>query len=139
MRHKEKINWLKVALYSIALFVLTISVVATLTYALLKFGYDVSEDTEIFVLVSNLPSLAIHYLLYFNLAKGQLTRPFEHAFIVYAVTLGFGFILDLLIPVSLISWTVFVVELFIYVAILIVATKQGIKCRAHKGLIDNAA
>lgn len=136
MLHFKKIQWLKVFAYAIVPSISVVFVVAILTFGLLSLGFDITEDATIFLLASYLCSFAITYFAYFTLAKKQFYHPFQHAVFVYILNIAIGITLDFLLPIALITWEVFIVELFAYIAILVVATKHGIKYRNR--FIDNA-
>ncbi|WP_133468140.1 hypothetical protein [Paraglaciecola marina] len=136
MLHFKKIQWLKVIAYAIVPSISVVLVVAILTFGLLSLGFDITENATIFLLASYLCSFAITYFAYFTLAKKQFYHPFQHAVFVYILNIAIGFTVDFLLPIALITWEVFIVELFAYIAILVVATKHGIKYRNR--FIDNA-
>ncbi len=139
MLQMKNINWLKVSIYATSLSISVVVVVAAFTYGLLQLGYDFSEDVAIFQLASYLCSFVINYIVYFTLSKNQLYSPFKHAVFVYIFNIAIGFMLEFLVPIVLITWEVFIAEQFVYISILVVATKHGIKYQNRKGFIDSAA
>ena len=123
-------NWRRIIVYAVIVFVATVMLVATFTFTTLRLGYEVA-DYRFIVVSQYLISSVVSFIVFCVLAMKQLDRPFTHAILVFLTNTVIAFVLCFILFRQFIFMEMLYIPYGLQIFVLIVATFLGIKLRKN--------
>ena len=125
-------GWGRIAIFSILLFVSTVTSVAIFTFLTMRFGYSSTSKGSTVISTFIIP-WSVGFLVFITLAFKQLEKPYIHASLVYLFSMIIGVFITLVVIQLPIDSSIWVATNSLNFIVAMLATFIGIKLRGEEG------